>query len=159
MRYNFDRGGPGRIFPGLLGHASIEVDHNRESGVSEYLEENSILPEVLSGFRKDNSTAAALLVVDNILQAWDNNKSTISVLLNNSRAFDCNSIPLLSKMFYLLRFDNATVKQFYSYLSDCIAVLRIDESVLADPQLVFCGSGNPVRLNPQDLILIFYISD
>ncbi|XP_073955689.1 uncharacterized protein [Choristoneura fumiferana] len=87
--------------------------------LSEYLEKYSILPELQSGFRKGRSTVTALLdVVDNILQAQDAGKSTILVLLDFSRAFDCISIPLLlSKMSYY-GFDVTTIKWFSSYLTD-----------------------------------------
>lgn len=83
-----------------------------------YCETNGILPSYQSGFRKQRSTATALLdVVDKILASQDIGRGSILCLLDFSRAFDSLNIPLLlSKMSYY-GLDHKSICWFDSYLS------------------------------------------
>lgn len=84
-----------------------------------YCESNHIFPDLQSGFRKNRSTATALLdVVDNLLSSIDKGKGSILTLLDFSRAFDSiNFNVLLSKLTYY-GFDSFTVRWFESYLTN-----------------------------------------
>ncbi|CAG4958542.1 unnamed protein product [Colias eurytheme] len=68
--------------------------------LTQYLEQNGLLSDLQSGFRKGRGTVSALTdVVDNILTAQDSGMSTAIVFLDYTRAFDTINIPLLlSKM-------------------------------------------------------------
>lgn len=130
--------------------------------LSAYLEKNGILPELQSGFRKGRSTVTALLdVVDNILQARDVGESTILVLLDFSRAFDCINVSLLlSKMSYY-GFDVSAVKWFDSYLSgrvQTVALRRMDGSTLRSA-LCPVERGVPQGSILGPLLFILYSAD
>lgn len=130
--------------------------------VSSYVEFNSILPEVQSGFRKGRSTATALLdVTDNILTAQDQGMGTVLVLLDYSRAFDCiNSTLLLSKLSYF-GFDTGATKWFHSYL---LNRLQMVEATKADGSKALSPLRSVPRGVPQGSILgpllfVLYCSD
>lgn len=85
--------------------------------LAKYLEDNNILPQKQSGFRKGHSTSTALLdVVDNLLGAQDRGMVSILVLLDFSRAFDSLNINLLLSKLSFYGFDERTTKWFHSYL-------------------------------------------
>lgn len=91
-----------------------------------YLENNNILPDVQSGFRKGRSTMTALLdVSDNILDAQDKGMCTLLVLLDFSRAFDCLNINLLLSKLSYYGFDYKTVKWFESYLHNRSQIVKV----------------------------------
>ncbi|CAG4908734.1 unnamed protein product [Colias eurytheme] len=75
------------------------IVHNQ---LIQFLEQNGVLSDLQSGFRKGRGVASALTeVVDNILKAQDTGMSTAVVFLDYTRAFDTINIPLLlSKMSY-----------------------------------------------------------
>jgi hypothetical protein len=57
--------------------------------LTEYLEDNNILPERQSGFRRGHGTATALAnVVDGLLVSRDQGMLSFLILLDFSRAFD-----------------------------------------------------------------------
>jgi hypothetical protein len=87
--------------------------------MTKYLEANSILPSLQSGFRKGHGTATALCdVVDNLLAAQDRGQVSALLLLDFSRAFDSiNTALLLSKLAYY-GFDMNAISWFHSYLGD-----------------------------------------
>jgi hypothetical protein len=130
--------------------------------LSDYLEKYNILPELQSGFRKGRSTVTALLdVVDNILQARDVGKSTILVLLDFSRAFDCINVPLLlSKMSYY-GFDVTAIEWFSSYLSgrtQTVALRGMDGGTLRS-SLCPVTRGVPQGSILGPLLFILYSAD
>lgn len=97
--------------------------------VTNFLEQNNILPKKQSGFRKGHGTATALLdVVDNILAAQDVGEGTILALLDFSRAFETLNISLLLSKLSFYGFDNASVKWFESYLSGRFQLVELDHS-------------------------------
>uniref|UniRef100_A0A2A4JF59 Reverse transcriptase domain-containing protein n=1 Tax=Heliothis virescens TaxID=7102 RepID=A0A2A4JF59_HELVI len=87
--------------------------------LTQFLEDNHILPELQSGFRKRRGTATALLdVTDNILGAQDKGMCTLMVLLDFSRAFDAINVSLLLSKLNYYGFDDAATKWFESYLTN-----------------------------------------
>lgn len=97
--------------------------------VIKFCEENHILPELQSGFRKSHSTSTALLdVVDNVLSAQDTGSGSIIALLDFSRAFDSININrLMSKLSYY-GFDITCIKWFHSYLTNRQQRVRLEKS-------------------------------
>jgi len=82
--------------------------------VVEYLNEHSILPQNQSGFRKCHSTETALLkATDDIREAIDKKMMSLLVLLDFSKAFDCDV--LLANLRYI-GFSGAAIYWFKSYL-------------------------------------------
>jgi hypothetical protein len=95
--------------------------------LTEYLEDNNILPERQSGFRKGHSTASALAdVVDGLLVARDRGMLSFLILLDFSRAFDSINIALLISKLAYYGFDSISIGWFHSYLQNrkqCVELL------------------------------------
>nr|CAH7767833.1 unnamed protein product [Callosobruchus chinensis] len=68
--------------------------------LTEYLEQNGLLPSYQSGFRAGHSTTSALLnLTDNIIRNMDKHVNTVLVMIDFSKAFDTvNHKVLLSKL-------------------------------------------------------------
>ncbi|KAG7300469.1 hypothetical protein JYU34_016097 [Plutella xylostella] len=113
----------------LLACLSKVLEKTVSYQMTQYIEDNGILPSVQSGFRKLHSTSTALLdVVDNIIASQDKGKGTILTLLDFSRAFDTISVPrLLAKLSYY-GFDADTVKWFYHYLNQRSQIVKLSKS-------------------------------
>lgn len=117
--------------------------------VRKYLEDNIILPDKQSGFRKGRGTATALCdVIGTILEARDRKEGTILPLLDYSRAFDAiNTSLLLSKLAYY-GFSPDSIQWFHTYLSNRsqqVEIYREDQSVLSSP--LSCDQGRPTRFH------------
>lgn len=130
--------------------------------MSRYLEENSILPQLQSGFRKGRSTNTALIdVIDNILSAQDVGMGTILALLDFSRAFDSINISLLLSKLTYYGFDRSTVLWFDSYLSGRTQQVLLPklngENLLSDSSAMDRGVPQGSILGP--LLFILYSSD
>jgi hypothetical protein len=83
-----------------------------------YLNRINILNIFQSGFRKHHSTTTALIeVTDSIRSAMDNRMSTILILFDLSKAFDCVHHPLLLKKMEHMGFSVEALLWFRSYLS------------------------------------------
>ncbi|KAG7309940.1 hypothetical protein JYU34_004455 [Plutella xylostella] len=113
----------------LLACLSKVLEKTVSYQMTQYIENNGILPSVQSGFRKFRSTSTALLdVVDNIIASQDRGKGTILTLLDFSRAFDTISVPrLLAKLSYY-GFDADTVRWFYNYLNQRSQIVKLTNS-------------------------------
>ena len=86
--------------------------------LSSYIEENKLLPALQSGFRRNHSTATALLdITDNILSAQDRGEVAVLILLDFSRAFDALNITLLLSKLSYYGFSSNASKWFASYFS------------------------------------------
>lgn len=97
--------------------------------MTKYLETNNILPVVQSGFRKNKSTATALLdVTDNLLCAQDKGLCTLLVLLDFSRAFDSINVELVMSKLNYYGFDQAAQNWFNSYLSNRSQFIELKNS-------------------------------
>jgi hypothetical protein len=85
--------------------------------LSQYVNDNNILPATQSGFRSSYSTSTALLhITDDIFNAVDQHKLTCLVLLDYSKAFDTiDHKILLLKMSYL-GLSKSVVRFFQMYL-------------------------------------------
>ncbi|KPJ06072.1 putative RNA-directed DNA polymerase from transposon BS [Papilio machaon] len=130
--------------------------------LTDYLENNNILPEFQSGFRKSHSTTTALLdVTDNIISAQDEGLCTLLVLLDFSRAFDCIDISLLlSKMSYY-GFKSDTVQWFQSFLTNrgqCVEITR-DSGQTQRSAYRSLERGTPQGTILSPLLFILYTAD
>ena len=85
--------------------------------LSVYVNMNSILPGNQSGFRAGHSCSSALLnILDDILRAHDNNRVTVLVLLDFTKAFDTiNHDLLLSKLRYF-GLSGSAIELIHSFL-------------------------------------------
>lgn len=85
--------------------------------LEKYIFTANIIPSCQSGFRKGHGTETALLhVTDDLITASDSGLSSILILLDFSRAFDClNPDMLIAKLSYY-GFSENTCKWFRTYL-------------------------------------------
>lgn len=130
--------------------------------LTKYLEENSILPTVQSGFRSGHSTTSALTqVTDDILSAADKGRCSILVLLDFSRAFDCiNKELLISKMaFYGLSVPARD--WFMSYLTErkqyVLTENGLGEELRSNVKTVSRGTPQGSIISP--LLFILFTAD
>ena len=86
--------------------------------VTDFINANSILPPLQSGFRKGHNTTTALLkVTDDIRRAIDKRLLTILMLLDMSKAFDCVHHTLLLTKLKSINFSKSVILWFKSYLT------------------------------------------
>ena len=96
----------------------------------EYLIKHNKLAVHQSGNRKLHSTETALLyVTDQLLQAMDDKKVSITVLLDMSKAFDSIRHDILLSKLQSLDFSQCALDWFQSYLSDRQQCVRIGDAV------------------------------
>ena len=96
----------------------------------EHLIRNNKLAAHQSGNRKLHSTETALLyVTDQLLQAMDNKKVSIMVLLDMSKAFDSIRHDILLSKLQNLDFSQGALDWFQSYLSNRQQCVRIGDAV------------------------------
>ena len=96
----------------------------------EYLIKNNKLAVHQSGNRNLHSTETALLyVTDQLLQAMDDKKVSIMVLLDTSKAFDSIRQDIILSKLQSLVFSHCALDWFQSYLSDRQQCVRIGDAV------------------------------
>jgi hypothetical protein len=85
----------------------------------DYCDGINVIPRFQSGFRRGHGTETALLhVTDDLLEASDMGLSSILVLLDYTRAFDCLHPQLLLAKLKHYGFSTNTCKWFETYLTD-----------------------------------------
>lgn len=118
-----------------------------------YLEDKNILPASQSGFRKGHSCATALLkVTDDILSAQDQNKLTLLVLLDYTKAFDRIKHSLLLAILHFVGFHENSVSLIKHYLTDRYQSVAIN-NVTSDYLKVDNGVPQGSILGPLFFIL------
>lgn len=84
--------------------------------ITDYLDANNITPKYQSGFRRSHGAETALLhVTDDLTEASDMGLSSILVLLDYTRAFDCLDPNVLLAKLSLYGFSANTCKWFETY--------------------------------------------
>nr|CAH7717452.1 unnamed protein product [Callosobruchus chinensis] len=111
----------------LLPTISKILEHILNIQIKNYLHNNSILPIHQSGFRSGHSCTTALLkITDDILKAHDEGKSSVLVMLDYSKAFDCLNPNILISMLHHYGFTRESLNIIQSYFSDRHQVVQID---------------------------------
>ena len=104
-----------------------------------HLIENDILYDKQFGFQKEHSTEHAILQLTNqILQSFEQDKFTIGVFIDLSKAFDTVDHNILLKKLSLYGVRNNNLKWFKSYLSNRKQFISTDQGN-TDMETITCG--------------------
>lgn len=107
--------------------------------LNEYISKYKLLPEKQSGFRAGHSCATTLLnVVDDILNAHDDNKVTVMVQLDFSKAFETISHDMLLAKLHYFGASAQVIDLLHSYLGERLQCVSVD-GVCSDSLLVNYG--------------------
>jgi hypothetical protein len=97
--------------------------------VLQLINENYILDELQSGFRKNHSTGTALVrITEDMRHAVSKGEVTVLVLLDFNKAFDSVNHSLLLDILKYMNFSSSVVAWFNSYLSFRSQCVRIGET-------------------------------
>lgn len=119
----------------------------------EYLDSNDIIPRFQSGFRRGHGTETALLhVTDDLSEASDMGLSSILVLLDYTRAFDCLHPQLLLAKLKHYGFSTNTCKWFETYLTHreqtVVTYANDGTKMFSSPKTVVRGVPQGSSLSP-----------
>ena len=123
----------------------------------EFLNSNDILPAFQTGFRKFYSTSMALAqVTDDMLLATDNNKVSVLVVLDFSKAFDTINHKLMCSKLKYYGFNFDSVDFIKSYLTNRQQQIRIHNKA---SNLANIEAGVPQGSVIGPLLFILYTAD
>lgn len=98
--------------------------------LNEFIEQNNIIQDIQSGFRRHHSCEAAL---NNVLFDWrgaiEKSETAITVFLDFQRAFETIEPSLLIRKLSMYGIDGNALDWFKSYLNDRTQVVRIGDKL------------------------------
>lgn len=101
----------------LLPTLSKIIERVMERQLRIHLIFNQVIPEMQSGFKSGHSCTTALLhVVDDVISATDQNKITLLVLLDYSKAFDTINHKILLSLLHYIGLGPESIMLFSNYL-------------------------------------------
>ena len=138
----------------LISKIIEKIIHNQTQS---FLDENNILFNFQSGFRKRFSTDTCLgFLNDKISKGFDSGLYTGMILIDLQKAFDTiNHEILLEKMIYI-GFSEQVINWFRSYLSNRTFKVKVGKT-LSDAGILTCGVPQGSILGP--LLFLLYIND
>lgn len=90
-----------------------------ERQILDYLNNNNLIPEYQSGFRKGYSCVTALSqVTDDIFEALDKDQATVLILLDFTKAFDMVNHEILLSLLHYVGFSESALTLVSSFLSN-----------------------------------------
>lgn len=122
-----------------------------------YLNDSNLIPPTQSGFRKGYSAASVLLsVLDDIISAADEGRTSALIMLDYSKAFDTLDHMLLCAKLRYYGFSVAAVNFFHSYLVDRSQFVSINGN---QSEAKFTTKGVPQGSILGPLLFIIYTMD
>ena len=163
-----------RISPIYKGEDSSDVSNYRPTSVLpcfskilerimynrlyKYLIENNILYSKQFGFQNGHSTDHAVVqLVDQIIESFENNKYTLGVFIDLSKAFDTVDHSILLKKLELYGITDRNHGWLKSYLSNRRQFVQINEKEKTSLETISCGVPQGSILGP--LLFLLYVND
>ena len=125
---------------------------------NKYLIENDILYSKQFGFQNSRSTDHALVqLVDQIIESFENNKYTLGVFIDLSKAFDTVHHSILLKKLELYGITDRNHGWLKSYLSNRRQFVQINEKEKTSLETISCGVPQVLILGP--LLFLLYVNN
>ena len=123
-----------------------------------YLIENNILYSKHFGFQNGHSTDHAVgQLVDQTIESFENNKYTLGVFIDLSKAFDTVDHSILLKKLELYGITDRNDGWVKSYLSSRKQLIQISEKEKTSLETISCGVPQGSILGP--LLFLLYVDD
>ena len=163
-----------RVTPIYMGEDSSDVSNYRPISVLpwfskilerimynclyKYLIKNNILYSEQFGFHNGHSTDhAAVQLVDQIIGSFENNKYTLAVFIDLSKAFDTVNHSILLKKLELHGITDRNHVWLKSYLSNRRQFVQINEKEKTSLETISCGAPQGSILGT--LLFLLYVND
>ena len=141
----------------LLNAISKLLEKIASQRILKHLEENNLLTNAQNAYRKGRGTETAVTkFVNDVLRGFDDNKFTIAVFLDLTKAFDCVSHEILIKKLEYYGINNLALNWVRTYLNSRQQVTKFN-GILSTIQTTNIGVPQGSILGP--LLFLVYIND